>query len=164
MARRGATAVSISLFAGIVIKEGLGEFLSPRRAPPLRPSFSPPRTKHRADGLTRRSNLSLPPLRPSLLVSFARFSTRSPFLGLVLLILRVLLPPFATAAQPPNTPRLSFLYFVPLCTTARARLSFLAPLPSPILSPYSSQAFSIPCVSRSMCLCSVSNLLSLFLS
>jgi len=61
---RGATAVSISLFAGIVIKEGLGKFLSPRRAPPLRPSFSSPRTKHRADGLTRRSNLSLLPFFP----------------------------------------------------------------------------------------------------
>lgn len=34
VAQRGATAVSISLFAGIVIKEGLGEFLSPRRATP----------------------------------------------------------------------------------------------------------------------------------
>lgn len=38
---RGA-AVSISLFVGIVIKEGLGEFLSPCRALPLPSSFSRP--------------------------------------------------------------------------------------------------------------------------
>lgn len=36
----GAAAVSISLFAGIVIKEGLGKFLSPR-ALPLSPSLPP---------------------------------------------------------------------------------------------------------------------------
>lgn len=35
-----AAAVSISLFAGIVIKEGLGKFLSPR-ALPLSPSLPP---------------------------------------------------------------------------------------------------------------------------
>lgn len=127
VARRGATAVSISLFAGIVIKEGLGEFLSPRRAPPLRPSFSPPRTKHQADGLTRRSNLSLLPFSyPS------RFST-SLFLGLVLLILRVLLPRFAIAAQPPNTPGSSFYtlchFAPPLIRGCRS----LPPPPSPPL-------------------------------
>lgn len=38
--RSGAAAVSISLFAGIVIKEGLGKFLS-SRALPLSPSLPP---------------------------------------------------------------------------------------------------------------------------
>ena len=109
LARRGATAVSISLFAGIVIKEGLGEFLSPRRAPPLRPSFSPSWTKHRADGLTRRSNLSLLPF------SYPSHFSTALFLGLVLLILRVLLPRFATAMQPPNTPGFPF-YTLPYAT------------------------------------------------
>lgn len=114
---RGATAVSISLFAGIVIKEGLGEFLSPRRAPPLRPSTPPPRTKHRADGLTRRSNLSLLPFSyPS------RFSTGSvprpcsPYPSRPFTLLR------HSSAAPPKHARFSFLHFVPLCTTARARL------------------------------------------
>ena len=48
-----AAAVSISLFTGIVIKEGLGEFLSSASAAAW--------TKHRTDGLSRRFD---PPTLP----------------------------------------------------------------------------------------------------
>lgn len=99
--------------------------------PAAHPPSPLPRTKHRADGLTRRSNLSLLPFSYP-----PRFST-VPFLGLVLLILRVLLPRFATAAQPPNTPGSPFYT---LCHFAPPLVRACRSLPHP---PQSCPPFSL---------------------
>lgn len=56
-----AAAVSISLFTGIVIKEGLGEFLSSASAAAW--------TKHRTDGLSRRFDPPTFPFSPFLTIS-----------------------------------------------------------------------------------------------
>lgn len=117
------------LFAGIVIKEGLGEFLSPR-APaascPLLPSHrSRAWTKHRADGLTRRrSDLSLlllfhPSRRHRLSCRFSRTAaaaaaattTTAAPQARSLSFLRVLLP--RSPLQQPSTRPTLFLY--PVC-------------------------------------------------
>lgn len=85
-------------------------FCRPAARPPLRPSLPPSRTKHRADGLTRRSNLSLLPFPyPS------RFST-APFLGLVLLILS---RPFTPLRHSSPLTRPSLLFI--LCATLHHR-------------------------------------------
>lgn len=111
-------------------------FLPP---PPPSSSFQPfSRTKHRADGLTRRSNLSLslfpfPLLLFGLLFSFVPYPSR----------------PFTPALlQQPPTRWFLFLYlvchFAPPCV---ARLSFLAPNILPLVLSHSSSSFS------TMCLC-----------
>lgn len=60
-AAAAAAAVSISLFTGIVIKEGLGEFLSSASAAAW--------TKHRTDGLSRRFDSPTFPFSPFLTIS-----------------------------------------------------------------------------------------------
>lgn len=113
--------------------------------PPLSPlplvAHSPPpptrpiRTKHRADGLTRRSNLSLgvsppPPTPPRLQIARADLAPRSRSLY----PLRVLLPRFVTAAssRAPHRPSFcSLCHFAPplvrACRSLPCRCPYLAP-------------------------------------
>lgn len=117
-------------------------FCRPAARPPLRPSLPPSlppsRTKHRADGLTRRSNLSLLPFPyPS------RFST-APFLGLVLLILSRPFTPLrhSSPLTPPESPFYTLCHFAPpLVQACRS----LPPPPSPFCLPFP-LAFSLSLV------------------
>lgn len=106
----------------------------PPRALPLPPSLPPPprsmRTKHRADGLTRRSNLSLCPLLQVCSSPHLARNLAAPRISRSLSSFVSFYPASSRALAAP-TP---FLYLVPLCTTTRMLSSFLTLLSLPSFS------------------------------
>lgn len=142
---QAAAAVSISLFTGIVIKEGLGEFLSSASAAAW--------TKHRTDGLSRRFDPPTFPFSPFLTISlplslFIQFalnlsrlslSSTSSFCNLSLSQFLGYLhgypcpteqPPFYLSRYFPCTTPSSFFFFVGIYPRFTLPFSFPTQLPS----------------------------------